>query len=223
MEGYYDGYYDQVSQELQNAYNEYMFLYYVIPIVVIAIVFGAIALHLFITAQKTRKRQFEVNKSVMTSLKQVGFTITSTFYFSDRATFNKGNEYKKMLAVDNEHKRFALVNYSTGKVVISPYDKFLNYEIYEDSHIVISGGAVGGFGLGFFGASTSGHCKDLRLIMRLKSANTPHVAYDVLPRTFMNIGINKDSKVYRDCLASLQEMVSFFEVIKNQNESQKTA
>ena len=200
-----------------------MFLYYVIPIVVIAIVFGAIALHLFITAQKTRKRQYAVNLSATAYLKKINFTFSTVFYFSDRATFNKGNEYKKMLAVDDEHKKFALVNYSSGKVIISDYDKFLNYEIYENSNMVISGGVLGGYGLGFFAASTSGHCKDLRLIMRLKSATSPHVAYDVLPRTFMNIGINKDSKVYRDCLDSLQQMVSFFEVIKNKNESQKTA
>ena len=214
-------YYDQVNQQVQQAYNEYMFLYYVIPIVVIAFVFGVIALHLFVTAQKTRKRQFEINRSSIATLKKAGFTVTSTFYFSDRATFNKGNEYKKMLAVDNEHKKFALVNYSTGKVVISPYEKFLSYEIYENSNMVISGSAVGGLGFGFFAGAASGQCKDLRLIMRLKSTTVPQVAYDVLPRTFLNIGIHKDSKAYRDCLDSLQRMVSFFEVIKNQNE--KTA
>ena len=210
-------YYDPIYEEVEKAYNNYMVLYIVIPILVIALVFGAIALHLFITSSKTCKRQFEINREARSYLRRAGFTTTSVFYFSDQATFRKGNEYKKMLAVDDTNKKFALVNYSSGKTLIADYNEFLNYEIYENSNMVISGGAIGGFGLGFFGAETSGQCKDLRLIMRLTNPNHPHVAYDVLPRTFMNIGIHKNSKAYRDCMASLQEMVSFFEVIKNQN------
>lgn len=214
---YYD-YYDPIYEEVEKAYNNYMFLYYVIPIIVIALVLGAIALSLLIGISKTRKRQFEINQNVKSYLRKEGFTTTSVFYFSDQATFNKSNDYKKMLAVDDVKKKFALVDYSSRRVFIADYKEFLNYEIYENSHMVISGGAIGGFGLGFFGAETSGQCKDLRLIMRLTNPNHPHVAYDVLPRTFLNIGIHKNSKAYRDCMASLQELVSFFEVIKNQNE-----
>ncbi len=213
--------YDQIYEEAEKAYNNYMFLYYLIPIIVIALVFGIIALSLAINTSKIRKRQLEINQKAKAYLRKVGFKITSVFYFCDQATFRVGNEYKKMLAVDNVNKKFALVNYASGKTVVADYKEFLNYEIYENSNMVISGGAIGGMGLGFFAAEASGQCKDLRLIMRLTRPDNPHVAYDVLPRTFMNIGVHKNSKAYRDCLASLQEMASFFEVIKNQNETKQ--
>ena len=215
---YYNDGYGQVYEEVQKTYNNYMFLYYVIPIVVIALVFGIIALSLLISISKTRKRQLEINLNTMRYLKKENFNITTIFYFSDQATFRKDNSYKKMVAVDDENKKFALVNYAARRVIIADYKDFLNYEIYENSEMVISGGAVGGLGLGFFGATASGQCKELRLIMRIANPKIPQVAYDVLPRTFFNIGIHKNSTAYRDCMESLQQLVSFFEVIKHQNE-----
>ena len=217
-------YYDPIYSDVADAYNNYMVIYYVIPFIVLAVIIGSIALFHALNTSKIRKKQFAVNQKVKTYLNKVSFKITSAFYFSDQATFRMGNEYKKMLVVDSANKKFALVDYYTENVVIANYSEFLNYEIYENSNMVISGGAIGGLGLGFFGAETSGQCKDLRLIMRLTNPDNPHIAYDVLPRTMFNMGIHKNSKAYRDCLASLQKMVSFFEVIKNENEkAAKTA
>lgn len=210
--------YEQIYKEAERAYNNYVIIYYLIPVMVVFLIIVIVALSLAVSNSKIRKRQFNINQKVKAYLRKVEFKITSVFYFCDRATFRVSDEYKKMLAVDNVNKRFALVNYAAGKLIIADYKEFLNYEIYENSYMVISGGAIGGMGLGYFAAQTSGHCKDLRLIMRLTRPNSPQVAYDVLPRTFMNIGIHKNSRAYRDCIASLQEMVSFFEVIKNQNE-----
>ena len=224
LSGYYDPIYEEVADTYNNYYNNYMVIYYVIPFVVLALILGIIALSLALNTSKIRKKQFAVNQKVKTYLNKASFKITAAFYFSDQATFRMSNEYKKMLAVDSVNKKFALVDYSSENVVIANYSEFLNYEIYENSNMVISGGAIGGLGLGFFGAETSGQCKDLRLIMRLTNPDNPHIAYDVLPRTMFNIGIHKNSKAYRDCLASLQKMASFFEVIKNENEkAAKTA
>ena len=216
-------YYEQIYEEANKAYNSFMYLYYVIPIIVIALVFVAIALSLYVGHSKTRKRQFDINQKAKIHLRKIGFKSTSEFYFSDQATIRKDNNYKKMLLVDGVNKKFALVNYKSGTLVIADFKEFLNYEIYENSIMIISGGAMGGLGLGFFGAQASRQCKDLRLIMRISKPNAPHVAYDVVPRTFFNIGLSKNSNVYRDCMSSLQEMVSFFEVIKNENEKAKSA
>ena len=220
MDSYY---YEQIYEEANKAYNNYMILYYVIPIVVIALIFAAVALSLVIGISKTRKKQYQINLTAKKYLKRKGFTSTSVFYFCDQATKGKSNNYKKMLLVDDVNKKFALVNYKSGKTVIADYKEFLNYEIYENSNLVVSGGAIGGLGLGFFGAETSGQCKDLRLIMRITKPDTPHVAYEVVPHTFFNIGLSKNSNMYRDCMESLQEMVSFFEVIKSENEKAKSA
>lgn len=211
-------YYDPIYGEIADAYNNYVIIYYVIPFIVLAAIVGVVALSLALNISKIRKKQFAVNEKAKAYLNNAAFKITTVFYFSDQATFRMGNEYKKMLAVDSVHKKFALVDYSAESVTIANYSEFLNYEIYENSNMVISGGAIGGFGLGFFGAEASGQCKDLRLIMRITDPNNPHIAYDVLPRTMFNMGIHKNSKAYRDCLASLQQLVSFFEVIKNENE-----
>ena len=127
-----DYYYEQIYEEATQAYNSYMFLYYVIPIVVIALVFGAIALSLTMGNSRTRKRQFLINQTAKNYLRKIGFISTSVFYFSDQATIRKSNDYKKMLLVDNKNKKFALINYTSGKTVIADYKEFLNYEIYEN-------------------------------------------------------------------------------------------
>lgn len=60
-------------------------------------------------------------------------------------------------------------------------------------------------------------CKDLKLIIRLNNYDNPQLVYNIISNTTFNIGINKSSHIYKQCIETLQEVVSFLEVVKNDN------
>lgn len=124
-----------------------------------------------------------------------------------------------MIVVDNEGHKICLVDYLSKRYYIINFDELLNYELYENGSVVTNGTTIGGFGIGIFGAESNGNCKDLKLIIRIKNFSTPQVVYDILSNYMAGIGVDKTAPLYRQCNASLQEVMSFLEVIKNNNSS----
>ena len=110
------------------------------------------------------------------------------------------------------------MDYKSGNLLVLTFDEILNYELYEDGSHQTVGGNIGGLFSGFFGAETTGTCKELKLIVRLKKYDTPQVCYEIISDTIFNIGIDKSSKPYKQCVSTLQEVVSFLEFIKHENE-----
>ena len=161
------------------------------------------------------KSQENINNQIKQNLKD--FNVSKEFHLSDNFTFMKPNSNKKIIAVDSENEKILLVDYEKCKMIIVSFKEILNYEIYENgSHITTGIGAGGGY-LGVFGAETSGNCKDLRLIIRLDRVDNSQVCYDLISDTLLNTGISKSSKPYQECVKSMQEVVSFLEVVKNRN------
>lgn len=161
--------------------------------------------------------QYEVNRKISEYLQAHEFKVSKIFYITDSHTFNKENSFKKMIVVDNENKKLCLINYQSKKYYIIDFDEYLNYELYENGGMVTNGEIIGGVGIGVFGAETNGNCKDLKLIIRIKSLTKSQVVYDIISNYMADMGINKSSPLYRGCIFSLQEVISFFEVIKNDN------
>lgn len=161
--------------------------------------------------------QYEINRKTLEYLQAHEFKVSKTFYITDNHTYNKENSYKKMIVVDNENKKICFIDYLSKNYYILDFDEFLNYELYENGGTTTNGGAIGGLGIGVFGAETMGNCKDLKLIIRLKSLTTPQVVYDIISNYMAGMGLNKSTPLYRGCISSLQEVVSFLEVIKNKN------
>ncbi len=60
-------------------------------------------------------------------------------------------------------------------------------------------------------------CKELKLIIRLNKYDTSQICYEIIFNTSFNMGINKSSSTYKQCINTLQEVVSFLEVVKNEN------
>ena len=80
-----------------------------------------------------------------------------------------------------------------------------------------TGAAISGWWAGIFSADTQGKCHDLKLIIRLKKLEKPQIVYNLIQKTFMNFGLIKTSDCYRQTIKTMQEVVSFLEVIKNEN------
>jgi len=161
------------------------------------------------------KRNSELNNQISNSAKD--FRVSKTFYLADNFTFAKPDSEKKMIAVDSENEKVLFIDYAKGTMFIVKFEEILNYEIYENGSQSTSGIGVGGF-VGFFGAETTGVCTDLKLIIRINKVENSQIVYDIVSDTSLNAGISKASHVYKECIKSLQEVVSFLEVIKNKNQ-----
>ncbi|MBQ9790713.1 MAG: hypothetical protein IJW24_03870 [Clostridia bacterium] len=164
-----------------------------------------------------RNKQLEINLKANNTLKISKFNETKRFYINDYATHNQSNDCKKFVAVDNENKQICLIDYEKGSLIIISFSEILNYEIYENGSNATTGGNLGGLWSGIFAAETEGMCKELKLIIRLKKYDISHISYDIISNTSMNMGINKSTQPYRACISTLQEFVSFLEVIKSEN------
>lgn len=164
-----------------------------------------------------RKRQEEINSKANQSIQNTEFKQTKIFFLNDYATYNQGNSCKKYISIDNENRKICLVDYSKGSLLIVGFDEILNYEIYENGSQQTVGGNVNGFWSGLFGAETNGMCKELKLIIRLNRYDISQVCYEIIFNTSFDLGINKSSFIYKQCINTLQEAVSFLEVVKNEN------
>ena len=196
-------------------------MFFYIYIIVFGVVFFVVLFGvLFYQLSKNNansNEQFETNKKILEALQTSNFKISKIFHITDSNTFNKENPYKKMVIADNENKKVCLIDYMSKNYYIINFEELLNYELYENGSIVTSGGTIGGLGIGIFGAETNGNCKDLKLIIRIKSLTTPQVAYEIISNYMVGMGLNKSAPLYRGCISSLQEVISFIQVIKNDN------
>ena len=122
-----------------------------------------------------------------------------------------------MIAVDDENHNICLIDYLSKRYYIISFEELLNYELYENGSMITNGAAIGGLGIGIFGAEANGNCKDLKLIIRINNLTTPQVVYEIISNYMAGIGVDKTSPLYRQSITSLQEVVSFLEVIKNKN------
>lgn len=166
--------------------------------------------------RKKAKRQKTVNEKILPEMQTRGFTPTRIFYFSDRSTFNKGNEYKQMLAVDGANKKLGLVDYEGGTFREVAFSEIVNYELYENGAMLTSGMGIGGA----FTMQTTGICKELKLIIRINQPECPQHVYDVVStKGLVNFGIGKNSQIYRTMFPTVQEVVSLLQVILNENKT----
>ncbi len=200
-------------------------MYFLIYWLVFLIVFIGTLLIIWAVHQSgvsnARKNQENINSKANKSLTSSNFNITKKFYLNDYATYNQSNNCKKFIAVDNDNKQICLIDYEKGSMLIVEFNEILNYEVYENGSNTTTGGSIGGFWSGIFGAETNGMCKDLKLIIRLKRYDTSQVSYEIISNTSFNMGINKSTQPYKQCVSTLQEVVSFLEVIKNENNAKK--
>ncbi len=164
-----------------------------------------------------KRRQEGINNKANIAIQNTEFKQSKIFYLNDYATYNQNNFCKKYIAVDSENKKICLVDYLNGSLLIVGFDEILNYEIYENGSQQIVGGNVNGFWSGVFAAETTGNCKELKLIIRLNRYDISQVCYEIIFNTPYNSGIQKTNKIYKQCINSLQEVVSFLEVVKNEN------
>lgn len=190
---------------------------WLIFIFVLLFAFVIYSIVFYLNEKNNRERQKEINDKVCEKLQNDGFQMTKVFYMSDNTTDKQINIYKKMIVLDEINKKICLINYDEGEMSIIGVDEILGYEIYENGGQMTTGAAISGWWAGIFSADTQGKCHDLKLIIRLKKLEKPQIVYNLIQKTFMNFGLIKISDCYRQTIKTMQEVVSFLEVIKNEN------
>lgn len=175
-----------------------------------------------ISYSKRRKFQNELNKKVLEQVeKDISFKISRVFRLNDNATDTSSDESKKMVLVDNDNKKIIFIDYDKCSYYKFDFCDIINYELYENGNTLINGAGAGMFGVGMFASAATQNCKELRLIIRLKKYNVSQIKYDIVSETALNTGVGKSTRCYQRCVSSLQEFISFIEVIKSENEKKK--
>lgn len=193
----------------------------VIFIIIFMAVLFLIPVFWFSKRKEALDRQNSINQKVTSDLVDKNFVASKIYYITDYNSVNKENKFKKQIMVDGVNKKIVLIDYELCSYLIISFKDFLGYELYEDGTTITEGAGIGGMGFGIFGASSSKSVKDFRLIIRINNIERPNIIYNIIKDTVLNIGLSKNEYSYRECLHSIQEVISFFEVIKVKNNKHK--
>lgn len=180
----------------------------------------------FFKTHKKKARAFaqehcSMNDSARNFLEASSFNISNSIVLNDYYSVKLSTAEKQFIYIDQNAKKICFIDYLKKKPVLIDFSELLNYEIYENGSTITDGSAVSGVFAGVFTAETTGQCRDLKLIIRLKKYDCPQVVYEIIGNTVFNFGVNKNSDIYHDCISTLQEAVSFLEVVKHENEASK--
>lgn len=209
----------QFVPNLNLVCSEVIMLYIYVWLIFIFVLLFAFVIYsivFYLNEKNNRERQKEINDKVCEKLQNDGFQMTKVFYLADNTTDKQINIYKKMIVLDEINKKICLINYDESEMSIVGVDEILGYEIYENGGQMTTGAVISGWWAGIFSADTQGKCHDLKLIIRLKKLEKPQIVYNLIQKTFMNFGLIKTSDCYRQTIKTMQEVVSFLEVIKNE-------
>ena len=165
----------------------------------------------------SRSFQESVNKNVVQYLNKENITISKIYYLNDYLSWNQADSCKKLVFVNKANKIIYFINYETRKIIKVNFNEFLNYEIYENGGAITTGGTLYGYTTSIFGASTNNVARELKLIIRLNRFENSQIVYNIVGNTFLNTGLGKNTEAYKKCMASLQEFISFLEVVKQNN------
>lgn len=189
--------------------------YYIIAVLVFGVVFFGTLIILFASRQtkisSIRNQQEIVNNKAEEILQSVDFKRTKTLILNDYATYNQNDSCKKRIVVDTNSKKICFIDYIKGSLIIVGFNEILDFEIYENGSHLTNGCVVGGLWAGLFGSETSGLCKELKLIIRINRYDISQVCYEIIFDSMFNIGINKSTTIYQQCISTLYEVVSFLE------------
>lgn len=193
-----------------------LFLFIAIPLITFIVMLTAYFMY-YSRIKDARKYHKEINEKALSILKEVKFDNSKTFYLNDHVSYALTYEFKQQIFADVTKNALCFIDYENGNITVVGFDEILNYEIYENGSTTTSGVGFGGICAALFSTETTGLCKELKLIIRLKRYDVPQITYTIIENTYLNIGANKTSTLYRQCISSLQEIVSFLQVIIDNN------
>ena len=151
------------------------------------------------------------------------------FYLNTNLSFDKNELCKLLFLVDTKAKQIGLIDYEKSNIVCVDFKDIINYEIYENGTLVTTGVGGGvragigiGVGIGAYTSNTTSAVRELRLIVRINNITYPQIAYDLVFKTLAinwnnNKGVEKNSVEYADMISSLQQVVSFLEIVMHEN------
>lgn len=162
-------------------------------------------------AEENERLSSLVNKNINQIIEDNKLKITKSYdiycpiYLSKQIA-----RYRQTLQVDEKQRKILFTNAINNKFMVVDFDDILNYEIYEDGS---KSSTSIDWGNGFKTSDFSDNCNELKLIIRLKNYEESQFIFNLIFASFP-----KNSPAYKSIRSSLQNVVSFLEVVKNENQ-----
>jgi len=118
--------------------------------------------------------------------------------------------YQQTLQVDENQRKILFTNGMINKFIVVNFEDILNYEIYEDGS---KSSTTYDWGYGLKTSDFSDNCNELKLIIRLKNYEDSQFVFNLIYASFP-----KNSPAYKSIRSSLQDCVSFLEILKSENQ-----
>lgn len=199
----------------------FIITFWLIFIITFAITITIVYLVNHLNHTNIANKQESINNNILKKLSALDFKITKVIYLNDLHAHDQADNYKKQIIIDQADKKICLIDYENDNLYILDFKEILNYEVYENGSTCTIGGGISGWFSGIFGAESEEKCKELKLLIRLNRYDVTQITYDIISNTTFNSGIKKSSQIYKNCILTLQEIISFLEVIKAENSNQK--
>lgn len=176
-------------------------------IILFLITLAVIVLFKIISKIRFRKKRLKINKKLDEKLKEQNFVATKTILITDCRTLNLSDDAEKQrLLIDAKNKKLFLTDYSKEKFYTINFGDVVDCEIFENS--AISGKR----------REMKEWCNAMKMIIKINNMDTPQITYDVVLK---NRKVDKESNDYMKLINGLQEIKSFFDVIKSEKTDKK--
>ncbi len=175
-------------------------------------------------SQIRKKERKEFNGIVNNKLQEICFAETNRLCFKESSGFE--SELEKFISIDGNGEKICWVDYQNENILITSFKDVVNYELYENGNVItqgtgISGGRILGkksiIGVSSFASKSQEMCNELKLIVRMNAIENSQFVYDIISDRPFRIGLSKNSKAYSNLMSSLQTVVSFLEVVLENN------
>lgn len=156
-----------------------------------------------------RKRRLKTNRKLQAKLEELKFTPTKTILITDCRTLTLSNdEEKQRILIDADSKHVFLVDYAKDKFFKIHFGDIVDCEIFENSAIYSEGRR----------RRMKECCNSMKLIIKVNNMDAPQIAYDIV---FSRRKIDKESNEYMTLRNGIQEVKTFFDVIKSEKTKKK--
>lgn len=176
-------------------------------ILLFLIICAVIIIFKIISKVRFTKKRLKTDEKINKKLKEENFNATKTLVITDCRTIAlTKDEAKQKIFIDADNKKFFLTDYKKDKFFVLNFGDVIDCEIYETSAIASEGNR----------RRMKEFCNNLKLIIKIDNIDYPQIEYDIV---FGRRRVDKSSVQYQNLRDGLQEIKSFFDVIK----SEKTA
>ncbi len=174
---------------------------------------------IYLNKKNKRDKIEQINEDARREFKEKGFKPERYIYIENYSTIYV--EEKQFIAINKTQGKIGLIDYDSGNVAIVDLKDFVDFEIYEDKVDSMVGSSYE-WGkkrrLTTYEAKQVSKCKELRFIIYLNNDENDSIVYESIGGTFFNLGYDRQSSTYKECVKSMQRATGLLKGILKGND-----